>query len=200
MFFQAVYDSRQRQPPGSSRLQAALQSESTHAPQKGKSVCFHSVQITQRRFGPVPIAIAHVRTPNGYEKWSLISDRPTSLKSLDEYALHFDVEENFLDDKSAGFQPESSALRNADALSRLCFGVSHCCSGTSLSCPILTGVADSATSKSGWRYLFMAVRFGKRLLTGLPIFPGECHYLRSDRAMRPSSRARSHSETIVSTQ
>jgi hypothetical protein len=35
--------------------------------------------------------------------------------------LRFDIEENFLDDKSNGFQLESSLLRSAAVLSRLCF-------------------------------------------------------------------------------
>lgn len=34
--------------------------------------------------------------------------------------MRFDIEENFLDDKSAGFQLESSEIRSADALARLC--------------------------------------------------------------------------------
>jgi hypothetical protein len=33
--------------------------------------------------------------------------------------LRFDLEENFLDDKSAGFQLESGEIRDADALARL---------------------------------------------------------------------------------
>jgi hypothetical protein len=35
--------------------------------------------------------------------------------------LRFDIEENFLDDKSSAFQLESSLIRDADALGRLCF-------------------------------------------------------------------------------
>ncbi|MBN1815581.1 MAG: hypothetical protein JXA14_27355 [Anaerolineae bacterium] len=35
--------------------------------------------------------------------------------------MRFDIEENFLDDKSNGFQLESSLLCSADVLSRLCF-------------------------------------------------------------------------------
>jgi len=34
--------------------------------------------------------------------------------------LRFDIEENFLDDKSNGFQLESSLIRSAPALERLC--------------------------------------------------------------------------------
>jgi hypothetical protein len=35
----------------------------------------------------------------------------------------FEIEENFLDDKSNGFQLESSLVREAEALTRLCFVV-----------------------------------------------------------------------------
>ena len=35
--------------------------------------------------------------------------------------LRFDIEENFLDDKSNGFQLEASLLRSSEALERLCF-------------------------------------------------------------------------------
>jgi hypothetical protein len=41
------------------------------------------------------------------------------LHTFDEYGLCFDLEENFLDDKSAGFQIEPSQIRNAGALSKL---------------------------------------------------------------------------------
>ncbi|MGK7874804.1 MAG: hypothetical protein AB4426_16325 [Xenococcaceae cyanobacterium] len=37
-----------------------------------------------------------------------------------EYGLRFDIKESFLDDKSNGFELESSEIRNAPALSRLC--------------------------------------------------------------------------------
>jgi hypothetical protein len=42
-----------------------------------------------------------------------------AVATLDEYGLRFDIEENFLDDKSNGFQLESSLIRSADALTRL---------------------------------------------------------------------------------
>jgi hypothetical protein len=40
----------------------------------------------------------------------LSSDEPTDLSTLDEYAFRFDIEETFLDEKSGGFQLESSEL------------------------------------------------------------------------------------------
>lgn len=53
--------------------------------------------------------------------WGLcryLSD-PTHLYTFAENGLRFDVEENFLDDKSNGFQLESSPNRNAKSLSGL---------------------------------------------------------------------------------
>jgi hypothetical protein len=60
-----------------------------------------------------------VQTQHGYEEWAIVSDDPTDLHTFDEYGLRFDLEENFLDDKSAGFQLESGEIRDAQALSRL---------------------------------------------------------------------------------
>ena len=62
--------------------------------------------------------MAH-RRENG-ERWYVLSSNPTDLQTFDEYGLRFDIEENFLDDKSNGFQLESSLIRSAKALTRLC--------------------------------------------------------------------------------
>ena len=63
------------------------------------------------------LALAHL-AENG-ERWLVVSDEPTSLTTLDEYGFRFDIEENFLDDKSNGFQLEASLIRSANALTRL---------------------------------------------------------------------------------
>ena len=55
------------------------------------------------------------------ELWYIISSEPTTLQTFREYGLRFNIEENFLDDKSNGFELESSMIRSAPALSRLCF-------------------------------------------------------------------------------
>jgi len=85
----------------------------------GQARFWHHVSITAQRFGPVHLALARPR--GSTECWFVVSDEPTNLETFDEYGLRFDIEENFLDDKSNGFQLESSLLRSADALSRLCF-------------------------------------------------------------------------------
>ncbi len=83
----------------------------------GHAHFWQHVRITDQRYGPVCLALAHL-AENG-ERWLVVSDEPTSLATFDEYGLRFDIEENFLDDKSNGFQLESSAIRSADALTRL---------------------------------------------------------------------------------
>ncbi len=65
------------------------------------------------------LALAYVQTKDGYEKWAIISDGPVGLHAMDEYGLRFDIEEGFLDFKSAGFQLESSQLEDSESLSRL---------------------------------------------------------------------------------
>jgi len=85
----------------------------------GQARFWHYVTITAQRFGPVHLTLARPR--GGTQCWFVVSDEPTGLETFDEYGLRFDIEENFLDDKSNGFQLESSLLRSTDVLSRLCF-------------------------------------------------------------------------------
>jgi Transposase DDE domain len=84
----------------------------------GRALFLQNVAITAEHFGPVSLALAR-HTRNG-EYWYVVSDEPTSLHTFVEYGWRFDIEENFLDDKSNGFQLESSLVRDADALTRLC--------------------------------------------------------------------------------
>lgn len=145
-------------------------------PAKGEVRLIHTVQVTERRFGPLHLVLAHVRTQHGHEQWSLISDRPTSRDTLDEYALRFDIEENFLDDKSAGFQLEASELRNADALARLCLVLAVATlyltsTGTAIVMLNRRRLVDAHWQRGlsylqiGWRYLLRALAHGERLLT-----------------------------------
>jgi hypothetical protein len=86
---------------------------------RGQACFWHNVWITEKRYGPVHLAVA--RPSQGNEWWYVLSDEPTAVKTLQEYGLRFDIAENFLDDKSNGFQWASSLIRSAAALSRLCF-------------------------------------------------------------------------------
>jgi hypothetical protein len=87
-------------------------------PPKGHVHFYQGVYILGAGIGPVNIALANPEAA-GEEPWYIISDAPTDLTTLDEYALRFDIEEGFLDDKSGGFQVESSRLDDAEAISRL---------------------------------------------------------------------------------
>jgi len=83
----------------------------------GQALFLQKVHITKKKFGVVYLALAK---PHGVkEDWFIVSDQPTSTKTFDEYGLRFDIEENFLDDKSNGFQLESSMFRSAMAITRL---------------------------------------------------------------------------------
>jgi hypothetical protein len=42
------------------------------------------------------------------EFWAIASDEPTTLKTFQEYGLRFDIEENFLDDPSNGWNIQRS--------------------------------------------------------------------------------------------
>jgi hypothetical protein len=86
---------------------------------RGHAGFWHQVRLTEKRYGPVHLAVA--RPWHGQDIWYVLSDEPTDEKTFKEYGLRFDIEENFLDDKSNGFQLESSLIRSAQALTRLCF-------------------------------------------------------------------------------
>jgi hypothetical protein len=90
-------------------------------PAKEQALFLHKVWITDKCFGPVYLALAQVQTPKGIQRWAILSDEPTDLNRFLEYGLRFDIEESFLDDKSGGFQLESSELFDIFALTRLGF-------------------------------------------------------------------------------
>ncbi len=151
-------------------------------PAQGEIRLLHTIQVTERRFGPVHLVLAHVRTAKGYEMWALISDRPPSLATLDEYALRFDIEENFLDDKSAGFQLEASEVRDADALARLCLVLAVATLYlTSLGTAIVSlqrrHLVDAHWQRGlsyfqiGWRYLARTLAGGGPMLSCLWLDP-----------------------------
>jgi len=152
-------------------------------PAKGQAHFFHPVWITQQGFGPVHLALAYVQTSHGYQPWAIVSDEPTDLSTLDEYGWRFDLEENFLDDKSAGFQIESSQIRDEQALSRLGLILA-----TATLYLVNTGVAVVATGQRrwvdphwyrglsyfqlGWRWVRHALAQGKHLFRALWLEPG----------------------------
>jgi hypothetical protein len=85
---------------------------------RGQACFWQQVSITEKRYGPVYLAVA--QSWPGQDAWYVLSDEPADGKTFEEYGLRFDIEENFLDDKSNGFQLASSLMRSAEALTRLC--------------------------------------------------------------------------------
>ena len=75
--------------------------------------------LTQKSYGPVHVAVA--RPLGSTEYGYVVRDEPTDVETLKAYGLRFDVEANFLDDKSHGLQWEAALMRSAKALERLCF-------------------------------------------------------------------------------
>jgi hypothetical protein len=156
-------------------------------PAKGHALFLHKVWLTDRYFGPVYLALAHVQTRNGYEEWAIVSDEPTDLRTFDEYGLRFDLEENFLDDKSAGFQIESSEIRNAAMLSRLGLILATTTlylvsTGTAVVHLGLRQLVDPHWYRGlsyfqiGWRWLEHALANCKRLISRFWLEPGPDPY------------------------
>jgi hypothetical protein len=152
-------------------------------PAKGQAYLLHHVWLTEQLFGPVHLALAYVQTPKGYQQWAIVSDEPTDLSSLTEYSGRFDLEENFLDDKSAGFQLESSEINDELALSRLALILA-----TATLYLVNTGIAVVATGQRpwidphwqrglsyfqlGWRWVRHALAQAKQLFITLCFQPG----------------------------
>lgn len=143
---------------------------------RGQACFWHHVAITEQIFGPVHVALAK---PHGTtECWFIVSDQPTDLTTFDEYGLRFDIEENFLDDKSGGFQLEASLFRSTAAVSRLClvlamatlFLVSQ---GTEVVAAEQRRWVDahwfrgSSYLKIGWKWVLRALVKGWNLVTRL---------------------------------
>jgi hypothetical protein len=87
----------------------------------GQARFYHNVWASHQRYGPLHIAFARLK--GSRETWFIISSQPTGKETFEAYGLRFDIEENFLDDKSKGFQLESSQIRDPAALTRLCLMV-----------------------------------------------------------------------------
>ena len=85
----------------------------------GEAKLIHNVKIHKTK-SLTDVHIAAAWEANSKEFWYILSTEPTTIQTFREYGLRFDIEENFLDDKSNGFDLESSRLRSAPAISRLC--------------------------------------------------------------------------------
>lgn len=115
--------------------------------------------------------------------WYIVSDEPTCIHTFREYGYRFDIEENFLDDKSNGFQVEKSQIRSAEALERLFLVLA---AGTLFL--VSQGVQVVKTGKRrmvdahwfrgnsyfriGWEWVRMALENGWQLPTSLQLVGG----------------------------
>jgi hypothetical protein len=85
--------------------------------QHGCLVVRHNVYITAQRYGPVSIAAI---LPFGKkDPWFIVSDEPCSDRTFAEYHQRTQIEQGFLDLKSAAFHLEETRLGQAHQLEQL---------------------------------------------------------------------------------
>lgn len=85
----------------------------------------HEVYITVQRYGPVSIAAVW---PFGRkDPWFIAHDEPRSTQTFAEYHQRTQVEEGFLDLKSAAFNLEDTRLGQAQQLEQLLFVIGLAC-------------------------------------------------------------------------
>ena len=89
-------------------------SKSNISPAKGEAILYD--QLGLRTNGIYRCNLALARVTGVTEPWAVITDETPSLKTLWQYALHFRVEELFLDSKSGAFQLQDSAIRSAECI------------------------------------------------------------------------------------
>jgi hypothetical protein len=142
----------------------------------GQALFWPHVYLTKPWYGPVHLALG--RPQDSQEYWFVVSDEPTEAKTFEEYGLRFDSEENFLDDKSHGFQLESSLIRSAKAFERRCCvlaitTLSLVAQGTAV---VTQGTRRGVDAhwfrgqsylKIGWNWVRRALSRGYELMTGL---------------------------------
>jgi len=140
----------------------------------GQARFWHHVWITQDYYGPVHLALARPR--GGKDYWYVVSDEPTGQATFADYGARFDIEENFLDDKSNGFQLEASLIRSAQALTRLCFVLAVAtlyltAQGTAVVAADQRRRVDphwfrgNSYLRIGWQWVKLALAQGEQLLT-----------------------------------
>ncbi len=87
-------------------------------PPAGHARFFQQVAILGVAVGPVSLALAALlEQPD--DPWFVASSEPTDEATLEEYGLRFDIEESFRDEKSGGYQLQTSRLAAPEALERL---------------------------------------------------------------------------------
>ncbi len=112
-------------------------------PDPGRAALLHGVRFGEEKFGLVHLAIGNHKDSG--EIWAIISSQPTSIHTFKEYGLRFDIEEEFLDEKSGGFEVEKSRIRSADALERLFLPIA-----AAILFLVIQGVQVVRTGKRRW--------------------------------------------------
>lgn len=136
----------------------------------GEARFWQEVSLTAKHYGPVSIALGR---PYGSQlNWLVVSSEPTSRETFSEYGLRFRLEEEFLDEKSNGFQLEDSRLEGADSLTRLCLVLAVAmlylvAQGTELVRQGRRRELDPHSSR-GSSYLKLGWRYLRRFLSGVP--------------------------------
>lgn len=149
--------------------------------QPGDAVFLNHVYLTGQEYGPVCLALGYHTEED--ERWYVASDEPVGLETFQEYGSRFDIEESFLDDKSNGFQLESSEIRSAEGLERLCMVLAVATlylvsQGVEVVRKGKRRLVDphwfrgSSYLKIGWRWVKMALSKGWRLCRRLRLIGG----------------------------
>ena len=149
----------------------------------GQAVMLHGINLGNREVVGACLHLALACDPISKQFWYVASDQPTTLQTLYEYGLRFDIEENFLDDKSNGFQLEASQLRCDKALSRLCLVLALttlflCCQGQQVVANGKRRWVDSHWHRGqsylriGWDWVTQALHRGWQLVHNLCLFGG----------------------------
>jgi len=86
----------------------------------GEALCLQNVRLYKEQPSELVHVIMGRNNVNG-EFWAVVSDETTTLQTYAEYGLRFDIEENFLDDQSGGWNVQGSQIRSVCAISRLFF-------------------------------------------------------------------------------
>lgn len=85
-----------------------------------EALCLQNIRLYKDQPSELVNVIMGRNNVNG-EFWAVVSDETTTLQTYAEYGLRFDIEENFLDDQSRGWNVQGSQIRSVCAVSRLFF-------------------------------------------------------------------------------
>ncbi|MEY4530970.1 MAG: hypothetical protein RLZZ156_1691 [Deinococcota bacterium] len=143
---------------------------------------YHNVYLTQNHFAIVHVGLARVK--GAKEPWFIVSNIPTTDLSFIRYGMRFDIEQVFKDDKSGGFNLESSDLRSADTLNRLmlvlCLAMLFLVAeGTRVVLCGFRRMVDCHWQRGlsylqlGWRFIARALTLGLPFLVSLALHPGD---------------------------